>query len=435
MLNISGPKDYRRIVVVNPKGGSGKSTLSVNLSGYLAVTDRKVALIDLDPQGSSSHWLKKRPVESPPIHGVFAGTKPGECINLSVTLPEDTDIAVIDTPASLTNKEIADITIGSHAIIIPVMPSELDIHAASRLIADLLIIVRISRKDERLGIVANRVKERTISFMKLRKFLNRLNIPVIGMIRDSQNYVSTVREGLCIHEMQLSRTVKDLKTWEPITHWLEAKLAVPLSERDLLLPKTQKEKQAPIRSSFWKPIMATAVVLITIAAFTWHFVHSLSKKPQPEVAHSYVQKDHLLDTKSLPSSEVLDISESFGVTVPDDSSLNQTDKDEDIHTLTTVSNVQIDTVAGEAETPVSSESKAQNGSDETLGNQWRLSGVVAHSSGDHIVILNNPSDVASRTLSSGEEVDGWRVIEAGRDFVVLNKDDKEVRLKIELQKE
>ena len=326
MLTIIGPTDYRRIVVVNPKGGSGKSTLSVNISGYLAVTDRKVALIDLDPQGSSSHWLGKRPAESPSIHAAFVNTKPGERINLSVSLPEDTDIVVIDTPATLTRKEISDITVGSHAIIIPVMPSELDIHSASRLIANLLHIARFSRKNLRLGIIANRVKGRTNGFMHLMKFLDQLTVPTIGMIRDTQIYVSTVREGISIHEMQVSKVNKDLKTWEPITRWLEATLAAPVSEKDLLMPKTREKMQPLIQSLVWKPIMAIAVILIAITALNWHFSSDLVETLQPEDPYSYDLKDDLLDPKSLLPSEVIKNSDSFGVTVSDGSLLNQTDK-------------------------------------------------------------------------------------------------------------
>jgi chromosome partitioning protein len=275
MLKISGPMDYRRIVILNPKGGSGKSTLSVNLSGYLAVTDHKVVLIDLDPQGSSSHWLGKRPVGSPPIHSAFVDTKPGERINLFVSLPGDTDIVVIDIPATLTRKENEDITLGSHAIIIPVMQPELDIHASSQLIANLLLIARFSQKNLRLVIVANRVKGRTIGFMHLMKFLNQLTVPMIGMIRDIQNYASTVRKGISIHEMQVSRVAKDLKTWEPITRWLEETRVAPLSEQDLLL-KPREEMLTPIRNPLWKPIMVAAVILISITAFSLHFVSGLA---------------------------------------------------------------------------------------------------------------------------------------------------------------
>ena len=407
--------------------------MSVNLSGYLAVTDRKVALIDLDPQGSSSHWLGKRPVGSPPIHGAFVDTKPGECINLSVSLPEDTDIVVIDTPATLTRKEIEDITLGSHAIIIPVMPSELDIHASSQLIANLLLIARFSQKNLRLGIVANRVKGRTIGFMHLMKFLDQLTVPMIGMIRDTQNYVSTVREGISIHEMQPSRVAKDLKTWEPITLWLEATLVAPLSEQDLLL-KPREEMPTPIRSLIWRPIMATAVILITITALTWHFVSGPGEAIQSEDNYSNTQKDHLGDTKSLLSSDVIGNSDSFGLTVTDGSLLYRTDNDEDISTRTVISSVQTGPLVGEAITSASGESKSLDESGETLGKEWQLSGVVAQSNGDHIVILFNSLDATTRTLSSGKAIDGWRVKEAGRDFAVLATSDKEVRLIIDLQK-
>lgn len=385
MLTIRGPTGYRRIVVINPKGGSGKSTLSVNLSGYLAVTNRKVAIVDLDPQGSSSHWLEKRPVESPTIHGAFVNTKPGECINLSVSLPEDTDIVVIDTPATLTKNEIEDITLGCHAIIIPIMPSELDIHSASGLIANLRLIARFSQKNTRLGIVANRVKGRTIALLHLLSFLKGLTVPMIGMIRDTQNYASTVREGISIHEMQISRVAKDLKTWVPITRWLEATLVAPLSEHDLLL-KPRQEMPAPTRSLNWSHIMATSLILITITALTLHFVSG------PVEA---------LNSGNIP---------------------------------TVISSDQAKPLHGVAKTPDSYESKSLDGSNQTLAKLWQLSSVVTHSNGDQIVTLLNSSDASILILSSGQEIDGWRVKQAGRDFAVLTRNDKEVRLKIDPKK-
>jgi chromosome partitioning protein len=197
MLSIQGSAELCRIVVLNPKGGSGKTTLASALAGYFASRGRKVAIIDMDKQGSSTHWLATRPAEFRVIHGVFSTPdSPGIPADYHVNLPPEIELAIVDTPAGIPSEDLSKYTVGSHAIIVPVMPSEFDIHAASRLIADRLLVVRVSRENRRLGVVANRVKERTIAFKQLMKFLKRLSIPVIGIIRDSQNYVGAAREGI-----------------------------------------------------------------------------------------------------------------------------------------------------------------------------------------------------------------------------------------------
>jgi chromosome partitioning protein len=132
--------------------------------------------------------------------------------------------------------QIRDFTPGAHAILVPVLPSAIDIHAASRLIADLLLVAKVSRRMGRLGVIANRVRENTLGFRKLMAFLERLQIPIIGALRDSQNYVHVAEEGLGIHELPPARVKKDLAGWLPLTSWLELRLNTPLTERDTLRP-------------------------------------------------------------------------------------------------------------------------------------------------------------------------------------------------------
>jgi chromosome partitioning protein len=116
---------------------------------------------------------------------------------------------------------------------VPVLPSDIDIHAASRLVADMLIVAKVSRRMGRLGVIANRVRTNTVGYRKLMKFLERLSIPVIGELRDSQNYVHAANQGLSIHEMPRSRVRQDRKNWVPIIDWLEKRLQTPITPRDL----------------------------------------------------------------------------------------------------------------------------------------------------------------------------------------------------------
>jgi hypothetical protein len=112
-----------------------------------------------------------------------------------------------------------------------------DIHAASQLIADLLLVAKVSRRMGRLGVIANRVRENTIAYRRLMRFLESLNIPVVGIVRDSQNYVRAVEQGLGIHEvLPRSQTAKDVEGWAPLIDWIEQRLATPLTPRDLMSP-------------------------------------------------------------------------------------------------------------------------------------------------------------------------------------------------------
>jgi chromosome partitioning protein len=133
------------------------------------------------------------------------------------------------------------LTSGAHAILIPVLPSEIDVYAASQLMKDLLLIAKVSRRMGRIGVIANRVRENTLAYRKLMRFLNSLSISVIGVLRDSQNYVHSAEQGLSIHEMRTARTKQDAERWEPIFAWLEEKLETPLTPRDFRRPRVQTQ--------------------------------------------------------------------------------------------------------------------------------------------------------------------------------------------------
>ena len=118
----------------------------------------------------------------------------------------------------------------------PVLPSDIDIHAASRCIADLLLVAKIKRAENRIGVVANRVRKNTLMFQSLMRFLEKLDIPVIATVRDSQNYVRAAEQGVGIHEMKAYTVKEDLAQWETLLAWLEpervlAEQPAPLQEQ------------------------------------------------------------------------------------------------------------------------------------------------------------------------------------------------------------
>jgi chromosome partitioning protein len=236
--NIPSLPGLRKIVVLNPKGGSGKSTVATNLAGCIAASGHPVALMDFDPQGSAMRWLHNRSSDRPDIYGIAAFQKDNSMTrSWQLRVPEGIRHVIIDTPAALQVQDISEFTRGAHAILVPVLPSDIDIHAASRLIADMLIVAKVSRRMGRLGVVANRVRENTLGYRKLNRFLERLSISVVGELRDSQNYIHAADQGLSVREMAKSRSHKDHDSWDSVIAWLEKRVQMPITPRDLFQPK------------------------------------------------------------------------------------------------------------------------------------------------------------------------------------------------------
>ncbi|HLA73629.1 MAG TPA: ParA family protein [Steroidobacteraceae bacterium] len=227
----------QRIVVLNPKGGSGKTTLAINLAAFFAGRGDNTLLIDRDPQGSATRWLRKRKVPQPVIHGIAAFENDGRTTRAwQMRVPEGTEKIVVDSPAAVEARVLPELTRDAHKIIVPVLPSDIDIHAASRCIADLLLVAKIKRAENRIGVIANRVRKNTLMFQSLMRFLEKLDIPIVATVRDSQNYVRAAEMGVGIHEMKAYLVKEDLAQWDTLLAWLEpervlAEQPAPLQEQ------------------------------------------------------------------------------------------------------------------------------------------------------------------------------------------------------------
>lgn len=211
----------QKIVVLNPKGGSGKSTLATNLASYFAVQNRRPTLMDLDVQGSSMRWVGKRTPLQPLVYGV-AGfeRKAGITRSFALRTQADSEITIVDTPAAIEPQRLPDLTRDAEAILVPVLPSDIDIHAATRCISDLLLVAKIKRQDQRIAVIANRVKRHTVMYRSLMKFLYSLQIPVVATLRDSQAYVRAFDHGIGLFEMKPYMVRDDLEQWQPLLGWL-----------------------------------------------------------------------------------------------------------------------------------------------------------------------------------------------------------------------
>jgi chromosome partitioning protein len=212
----------RKIVIVNSKGGSGKTTVAVNLAAALAVHGDTPAILDLDPQGSSIRWLKQRPEDRVPVAGIAGYRNQGKATRtFQLTPPKDCTALIVDTPAGLDRHGLEAATRGADAILMPVMSSDIDIHAATHCIADLLLGSRGAQNQKRIGIIANRLKTNSRGSQRLQVFLQNFDIPSIATLRDSVNYTQGAELGIGIHELPAWQTRKDLEAWEAILNWVQ----------------------------------------------------------------------------------------------------------------------------------------------------------------------------------------------------------------------
>lgn len=211
----------RHVMVMNPKGGCGKSTIATNVAGHFATEGVKVALADYDPQRSSLDWLEMRPADLPaitPVDAVKDGLR---------GVPRDTEVLVIDAPARTHGSEMNELVRRAETILVPVMPSPIDMKACANFMTELLELGKVQREQARLGLIANRVRENTLMFDELDTYLGKLKVPYLSALRQSTNYLRAFQRGMSIFELPEYLARPDWDQWAPITKWLNSKKSQP----------------------------------------------------------------------------------------------------------------------------------------------------------------------------------------------------------------
>jgi len=200
------------IVVANPKGGVGKSTLSTQIAGCLAAQGHPVMLGDVDRQQSSRIWLGLRPSTLPEIRAWELAH------DEVVRPPKGTTHVVLDTPAGMHGKRLDEVMKIADKVLVPLQPSIFDIHATHDFLREIVAKKRHGKVD--VAIVGMRMKENTISADQLKAFLGTLDVPVVAHLRDTQNYVQLAARGLTLWDVAPSRVQRDLEQWEPLLRWI-----------------------------------------------------------------------------------------------------------------------------------------------------------------------------------------------------------------------
>lgn len=209
------------ILVINSKGGSGKTTLATNIASHFAGSGCRTAIMDYDPQGSSLHWLSLRPDSARPIHAANASVPTGGSIrSLQMYVPQDTEWLVIDAPAGAEVLLLQEMVKKADFILVPVGPSSIDVHATADFIKDLLLKGGIRRQATKIAVVANRVRRSMPVYEPLERFLRALSLPFLTRISDSDQYILAAEQGTGVFEMDADVVEAERKEFEPIIAWL-----------------------------------------------------------------------------------------------------------------------------------------------------------------------------------------------------------------------
>jgi chromosome partitioning protein len=208
-------------LVINSKGGSGKTTLTTNLASYFAAGNIPTAVMDYDPQGSSINWLRLRGPFAPKIHGANAAPQKTGLRSIGMHVPESVRQLIIDGPAGASGLLLQEMIARANCILVPVQPSTIDIHATANFVRDLLVMGRLRTRNIRLAVVANRVRRASPVYQPLERFLASLGLPFLARLADSEVFVSAAESGIGIFEMDATASSAERAQFMPIVEWAD----------------------------------------------------------------------------------------------------------------------------------------------------------------------------------------------------------------------
>lgn len=206
-----------RILVASSKGGCGKTTIATNLAAYYALNGKNTVLVDTDRQGSSHRWCEKRVAYGATPVLPVAGTKNG----WQSRIPPDAQRVVIDAPAAIRAAEVGELLEGTQALLIPVLPSRIDLEASEAFLSELAALPKIKRGKVAVGLVANRLKPWTTAAQQAIDEMKRLPFPVVAQLRDTQGYVLMTGLGKSIFDYNSEVIRSHQEDWEKLIRWLK----------------------------------------------------------------------------------------------------------------------------------------------------------------------------------------------------------------------
>ncbi|MFA6178607.1 MAG: nucleotide-binding protein [Methylophilaceae bacterium] len=202
----------RTVLIANPKGGSGKTTLATNLAGYFANRGRHVVLSDMDRQQSSLNWLERRPDSMPLIHGLNGRGKNADSLSA--------DWTIIDSPAGLHGERLSEAVKRADWVVVPMQASTFDIGATQDFLQVLREEKAVRKERTFVAMVGMRIDSRTRAAASLQAYLEEGDFPVMGHLRDAQIYVQAAEQGASLFDLRPSQAARDIQQWAPLLHWL-----------------------------------------------------------------------------------------------------------------------------------------------------------------------------------------------------------------------
>ena len=210
------------VLVINAKGGVGKTTITTNLASYFAARDIATTIADFDPQGSSLNWLAQRSSDARKIHGVDLSARiGGGFANGRRQIPRETRQLIVDAPAGPTRLLLQDLLARAQSIVIPVAPSSIDVHATANFIKELLLVGHVRFRNIRVAVVANRVRNSKPVYAPLERFVASLNIPFLGRVSDSDVYVEAAESGLGVFDLLGETAADEQREFLAVGRWVQ----------------------------------------------------------------------------------------------------------------------------------------------------------------------------------------------------------------------
>ena len=225
----------RKIIVMNAKGGCGKTTIATNLASLYAAHGYKTALLDYDPQGSSSAWLQRRSPEAASIYGVAAHQQSGWSATRSwqLRLPLETERVIIDTPAAIKSYDVAGYLKDVNTIIIPVLSSVIDVEASALFLHEVMKVTKVRSSQTKLVVVASRVRTRSPALQVMAELFADMGIPVVGHLRDTLNYLQCTDLGLGVHDLPAGRAQLERRAVTDLVSTIDAEFEQRLCARSV----------------------------------------------------------------------------------------------------------------------------------------------------------------------------------------------------------
>ncbi|TMH71527.1 MAG: ParA family protein [Betaproteobacteria bacterium] len=207
-------------LVINPKGGAGKTTVAINLASYFATSGIPTTVMDYDPQGSSLNWLRSRAIDAPKIHGANgAPGKFGQLRSFEMYVPPETRHLIVDPPAGVSGVLLHELLDRANAILVPLVPSVIDLHATGNFLRELMAMGRMKTGNIRVAVVANKVRRSMPAYPPLQQLLDALGLKLLARLIDSDIYMKTAETGAGIFEMNAAASA-ECKQFLPIAEWV-----------------------------------------------------------------------------------------------------------------------------------------------------------------------------------------------------------------------